>query len=307
MKTDVLRLLGLPPEQVVGWVDRAIALRDDASQTSCAGRTLLLFFEKPSTRTRLSFQTAAHRLGAHSISMDPNVSQVARGEPLSDTAAMFGLFADAIAVRTSSHARVEELARYSHVPVINALTDDHHPCQILADVVTLRLKFGDLQGKKVAYIGDGNNITNSLAEAAAIFGFELHIATPEGYEIQHEFSEEVRATGAHIVESHDPGSAADGAVALYTDTWISMGQEGEKADKLEAFKGFQIDDVLMRRAAGNAIFLHCLPAYRGQEVSSSVIDGPQSAVLLQAENRLFAQMAILEDVFADVSKARVVP
>lgn len=258
------------------------------------GKSVLLFFEKPSTRTRLSFEAAAHQLGAQSIFLSPATSQATRGETIEDTARMFGLFCDAVAVRTNSHERLGTIARYCSAPVINALTDLYHPCQVLADVLTMREEFGDLSGLKLSFIGDGNNMAHSLAAGAAVFGYEFVLAAPKGFEPDEEVMTLCRSQGARTSVVTDPAEAAQGANVLYTDVWVSMGQEDEAKERLQSFTGFQVDEKLMKLADRNAIFLHCLPAHRGEEVSAGVIDGPSSRVMRQAENRLHAQKGLLD-------------
>lgn len=296
---DFLRLFDWPDQAIRDLVQRSIALkrRPPRDTQFHVGKTVLLFFEKHSTRTRLSFQSAAHQLGAHSIFMAPENSQVARGEPLSDTAAMFGLFTDVVVIRTFGQERIAAFAQACQKPVVNALTDQHHPCQILADVQTLVEEFGELRGRSVAYLGDGNNITHSLAEAAALFGFELRIGTPPQHRADADILAQCRARGAAIVETDDPMAAARGASAVYTDTWTSMGGADDaeaKASREAVFKPYQVNAGLMRQAASDAVFLHCLPAYRGKEVTEDVLQSPACRIMPEAENRLHIQKALLD-------------
>lgn len=296
---DFLRLFDWPEQAVRDLVQRSIALkrRPPRDTQFHVGKTVLLFFEKHSTRTRLSFQSAAHQLGAHSIFMAPENSQVARGEPLGDTAAMFGLFTDVVVIRTFGQDRIEGFAAACGKPVVNALTDQHHPCQILADVQTMTEEFGSLRGRAVAYLGDGNNITHSLAEAAAIFGFELRIGSPAQHRANSDILTQCRMRGASIVETDDPVSAVHGVSAVYTDTWTSMGgaeDEAAKAEREAIFRPYQVNANLMRHAAQEAIFLHCLPAYRGKEVTEDVLQSPASRIMPEAENRLHIQKALLD-------------
>jgi len=262
-----------------------------------AGGRIGLVFDKPSTRTRVSFESAAWLLGMLPITLRPDELQLGRGETVADTARTLSLYLDAIAIRTFAQSRVEELAEAASIPVINALTDDHHPCQALADVLTLEEEFGHLGGLAVAFVGDGDNVVHSLVQAAALAGFELRIATPPGYEpsaaIVAEARRQAEETGGEIVLTHDPVEAVRGADAVYTDVWTSMGREGEEAARREAFAGFTVDERLMGHAGEGAIFLHCLPAHRGQEVAAAVIDGPASRVWREAENRMHTEAALL--------------
>ena len=258
-----------------------------------AGKILGMVFRKSSTRTRVSFQAAMLGDGGHSIVIDAQGSHVGRGESAADTARVLSRYVDGIMIRTFGHDEVEEFARYASVPVINGLTDLLHPCQLLADVMTMKESFGaNLAGVPVAWIGDGNNVAHSWIHAAGKFGFPLRLACPEGYDPDPSIVEWGRAN-ADITLTRDPAEAAEGARVVTTDTWASMGQEDEKAEREAAFAGYCVDDAMMDRAAADAIFLHCLPAYRGSEVTASVIDGPRSKVFDEAENRMHAQKALL--------------
>jgi ornithine carbamoyltransferase len=248
-----------------------------------AGQTLACYFEKPSTRTRVSFEAAAFRLGMLPLALRPDELQLGRGETIADTGRVLSGYVAAIAIRANRHEDVEQLAAASSVPVINALSDKHHPCQALADLLTLRERLGKLEGLRVAYIGDGNNVANSLVEAAGLTGVEVVIAAPHGYE-----SKLVEAP--HV---DDPREAVAGADAVYTDVWVSMGDEAEAEERLRVFEPYRVTPQLMALAKPGAIFLHCLPAHRGQEVVDEVIDGPQSAVWDQAANRLPTEQALL--------------
>lgn len=274
------------------------AKRDPAAfRGRLSGGQLGLIFEKPSTRTRVSFEAAAWALGMLPISLRPDELQLGRGETIADTARVLSRYLTALAVRTFAHEGLEELAAASSIPVINALTDDHHPCQALADVMTLEEAWGSLAGSRVAFVGDGDNVCHSLAQAAALAGFTLRIATPPGYEPRPAIIAAARATaaatGGHIVVTGDPVEAVDGADAVYADVWTSMGHDAEGATRRAAFRGFTVDAALMAHAARHAIFLHCLPAHRGEEVTDEVIDGPASRVWDQAENRLHTELALL--------------
>jgi len=247
------------------------------------GDTLVCFFEKPSTRTRVSFAAAAERLGMLPLLLRPDELQLGRGETIADTARTLSGYAAAIVVRTFSQERVEELAAAATVPVINALTDEHHPCQALADLLTLRERFGRLEGVRVAYVGAGNNVATSLLEAGALMGIHIVAACPAGYE--------PAVDGAHVVD--DPLEAVAGAYAVYTDVWVSMGEEAERDVRFAALEPFRVDAELMAAARADAVFMHCLPAHRGEEVTAEVIDGPQSVVWQQAENRLPTEEALV--------------
>lgn len=257
-----------------------------------AGKSLAMIFMKASTRTRVSFEVGTWQLGGHALFLSPRDVQLGRGEPVADTARVLSRYVDGIMIRTFDHAEVEELARFASVPVINGLTDLLHPCQVLADVLTIRQNFGGHEGKIVAWIGDGNNMANSWINAAWRLGFELRLACPEGYDPDAALL--ARAKGAGKVKLvRDPKEAVQGAHVVNTDVWASMGQEEEQAVREKAFAGYTVDAELMRLAARDAIFLHCLPAHRGEEVSADVIDGPQSKVWDEAENRLHIQKAIM--------------
>ncbi|MEI7950776.1 MAG: ornithine carbamoyltransferase [Gammaproteobacteria bacterium] len=254
-------------------------------------KTLAMVFEKASTRTRVSFETAMTQLGGASIFLSPTDTQLGRGEPIEDTARVLSRMVDAIMVRTYGHEKIKTFAGYSRVPVINALTDDHHPCQLLADLQTYVEHRGDISGKSVCWVGDGNNMCNSFIHAAHLLDFELVVACPTGYEPQ----ADLLTTFANNVRiERNPQLAVRGAALVATDVWASMGQEAEQQKRTAAFAAYQVDSELMALAASSAIFLHCLPAHRGEEVSAGVIDAPDSLVWEEAENRLHAQKALLE-------------
>ena len=261
------------------------------------GGRLGLIFDKPSTRTRVSFEAAAWGLGMLPIALRPDELQLGRGETIADTARVLSRYLSALAIRTFEQERGEELARYATIPIINALTDDHHPCQALADVMTLREEFGEFAGLRVAFIGDGNNVCHSLIQAAGYLGFTLAISTPAGYEPKAGIVEAARANcranGGAIELGHDVRAAAHGADAVYTAVWASMGQEKERTERARVFAGYCLDSELMALAAPQAIFLHCLPAHRGDEVTDDVMDGRQSRVWDEAENRWYTEQALL--------------
>jgi ornithine carbamoyltransferase len=257
-----------------------------------AGRVLAMIFEKNSTRTRVSFDMAIRQLGGTSLILDGGTSQLGRGESIADTARVLSRYVDAIMIRTDDHAKVEELAAYASVPVINGLTDLSHPCQIMADLQTLIEHGAALPGLEVAWLGDGNNVTNSIIEAAGIFKFNVRIGCPAGYDPDPAFVEAAMAGGASITTHRDAKDAVAGADVVVTDTWVSMGQQ-HVHNKIAAMMPYQVDEALMALAKPGAHFLHCLPAHRGEEVTDAVIDGPQSRVWDEAENRLHAQKAVL--------------
>jgi len=265
-----------------------------------AGKSLAMIFMKASTRTRVSFEVGTWQLGGHALFLSPRDVQLGRGEPIADTARVLSRYVDGIMIRTFAHAEVEELAKYADVPVINGLTDLLHPCQILADLLTVRQHLGGIDGRKVAWIGDGNNMANSWINAAYRLGFDLTLACPEGYEPDTDILTRAQSA-AKVRVVRDPAEAVEGADVVNTDVWASMGQEDEQAIREKAFKGYIVDDALMSRAQQDAIFMHCLPAHRGEEVSASVIDGLQSVVWDEAENRLHVQKAIMANTMGGVS------
>jgi len=260
------------------------------------GQTLSMIFEKSSTRTRVSFESGIFQLGGHGLFLSNKDIQLGRGEPVKDTARVISSMTDMIMIRTFEHSRLEEFASYSSVPVINGLTDSYHPVQLLADYMTM-IEHGMDKAPIVAYVGDGNNMTHSWMMLAAKLGFELRIATPKGYEVDATILQEAlefcKASGAKIIVTNDPIEAAKGATVITTDTWASMGQEDEKEARVKAFAGYIVDEKMMASAQSEAIFLHCLPAYRGQEVSEAVLEGPQNLVFEEAENRLHAQKGLM--------------
>jgi ornithine carbamoyltransferase len=257
-----------------------------------AGKSLAMIFMKSSTRTRVSFEVGAWQLGGLALFLSPRDVKLGRGEPIADTARVLSRYVDGIMIRTFAHAEVEELAEYAAVPVINGLTDLLHPCQILADLLTVRQQFGGWEGRKIAWIGDGNNMANSWINAAYRLGFQLSLACPEGYDPDPAILARAQQH-AKVEVVRDPAEAVRGADVVNTDVWASMGQEAEQAKREAAFAGYQVDEKLMSRANTGAIFLHCLPAHRGEEVAAAVIDGPQSRVWDEAENRLHVQKAIM--------------
>ncbi|MEL6502932.1 MAG: ornithine carbamoyltransferase [Pseudomonadota bacterium] len=256
------------------------------------GKMLAMIFDKNSTRTRVSFDVGMRQLGGETIVLDGGTSQLGRGETIADTARVLSRYVDAIMIRTTAHDRLTEMAEYATVPVINGLTDDTHPCQIMADIMTFEEHRGDIAGKKLAYSGDGNNVVASFLEATHKLGFELHVATPEGHEPHGKWVEQARANGGKIHLTHDPQKAVSDAHCVITDTWASMGQE-DQASGHNTFMPYQVNVALMQHAREDALFMHCLPAHRNEEVTDEVMDGPQSVIFDEAENRLHAQKAIL--------------
>ena len=290
---DFLAIPDFSTSELVALLDLADRMRrGDYTAKPLAGKTLAMIFMKASTRTRVSSEVGTYQLGGHALFLSPRDVQLGRGEPIADTARVLSRYVDGIMIRTFAHQDVEELATYASVPVINGLTDLLHPCQILADLLTIRQHLGTWEQKKVAWIGDGNNMANSWINAAYRLGFELAIACPEGYEPADHLLARARTT-AKVTITRDPMEAASGAHVINTDVWASMGQEDEQKKRERDFAGYSVDSRMMEGAAKDAIFLHCLPAHRGEEVSADVIDGPQSRVWDEAENRLHVQKAIM--------------
>lgn len=291
---DFLSLADVPKPAAEALLELAAAYKADRRagrpHPHLAGKSLALILRKPSTRTRVSFEVAMCELGGQTIVMGPQDSQIGRGEDIKDTGRVLSRYVHVIAIRTFAESELEALAEAASAPVINALTDDSHPCQALADVMTMREHLGSLSGRRVAYVGDGNNMLHSLLQAARLFDFEISVATPAGYAPRPEW---LAAAGGWATAGTDPQAAVRGADVIYTDTWTSMGQEEESERRREAFRGFQVDARLLSLAKPDAKVMHCLPAHRGEEVTSEVLDGPASIVFDQAENRLHAQKALL--------------
>jgi ornithine carbamoyltransferase len=292
---NFLTLLDFSTDTLRGLITRGIELKAlqkaGSLHESLKNRILAMVFEKSSTRTRMSFEAGMAQLGGTAIFLSPRDTQLGRGEPIEDSARVLSRMADIIMIRTFEHEKIERFTACSDVPVINALTDLYHPCQLLADMQTWFEHRGEIQGKTVAWIGDGNNMCHSYINAARQYGFTLHIACPEGYDPD---SSILQAAGTSAVIIREPAEAADNADLVVTDVWASMGQEEEQALRVKAFARYQVDSQLMKAAADDALFMHCLPAHRGEEVAAEVIDGPQSVVWDEAENRLHAQKALLE-------------
>lgn len=298
---DLLTVADIPRQRIHHLIALAqkmkAARKQGRTDFPLKGKTLGLIFEKPSTRTRVSFEAGMNQLGGQALFLASEKIQLSRGESLADTAKVLTRYLDGLVVRTFDQASLEEWARHTSIPVINGLTDHCHPCQALADLLTIVEKMGRAKGLKLAYIGDGNNITHSLLEGGAKVGMHVSVGCPEGYEPDHRIveaaKEEGLQTGARIEITHDPKIAAKDADVIYTDVWISMGQENEHQPRMAALAPYQVNRQLMQQAKPNALVMHCLPAHRGEEITEDVLDGPQSVVLDQAENRLHIQKAIL--------------
>jgi ornithine carbamoyltransferase len=293
-KRDFLAIPDFTREEILRTLELAARMKaGEYRETPLRGRTLAMIFAKSSTRTRVSFEVGALQLGGHALFLSSRDIQLGRGEPIRDTARVLSRYVDLVMIRTFAQHDVEELARFATVPVINGLTDLLHPCQIMADLLTIRENLGpDLAGVAVAWIGDGNNMANSWLNAALRLGFPLRLACPEGYRPDPEILERARAATS-VLLTDDPREAAEGADVVTTDVWASMGQEEEAEERARAFQGYCVDDALMERATDRAIFLHCLPAHRGEEVTGSVLEGPRSRIFDEAENRLHVQKAIM--------------
>ena len=293
MPRHFLKLRDLSPAEARTLVMRGAELRrnPDPNYRPLTGRALAMIFAKSSTRTRVSFEVGMAKFGGHALMLATAQTQLGRDEPLADTARVLSRMCDAIMIRNDSQAEQEELAAHSRVPVINGLSELHHPCQLLADIQTWIEHRGDPAGKTALWVGDGNNVCNSWIEAARLFGFHLRVATPHQYRPD---PAAIAFAGNAISLHDDPAKAADGVDLVVTDTWTSMGREAEQAERMQILSAFQVDRRMMARARADAVFMHCLPAHRGEEVTADVIDGPASVVWDEAENRLWAQMALLE-------------
>ena len=302
---DFISIHDLTAEEVKETLDLAIRIKGspDDFRTVLAGQSLAMIFQKSSTRTRVSFEVGMYQLGGQAMFLSSGDLQLGRGETISDTAEVLSRYVDGIMARTFAHEDVVDLARFGTIPVINGLTDDLHPCQGMADFLTLTEVFGDLRGRKITYVGDGNNVAHSLMLGAAKVGMDIAVATPEGYEVSEQYYDlamaDAAAAGTSIELSHDAAAAAKGASCIYTDVWASMGQEEEAAEKLKAFRDYQVSVELMAEALPEAVFLHCLPAHRGEEVAAEVADGPQSRIFDEAENRLHVQKAIMVQLMGE--------
>jgi ornithine carbamoyltransferase len=297
MEKDFLALTDLTTDELSALIKRAVDLKAGRDRNACPliGKNIGLFFEKPSTRTRVSFEAGIYQLGGNTIYMNRSELQLGRGETMADTAKTLSRYLNGIVIRTFGHSTLEQFSANSTIPVINGLSDIHHPCQALADLMTIYEKKGGFKGLKVAFIGDGNNVCNSLIEAASLMEFNLAIACPEGFEPDAMVLENARASAkSEIIVLRDPREAAGMADVVYTDVWVSMGQEEEAEAKKNKFQNYQINSRLLACSKKDVIVLHCLPAHRGEEITDEVMDGPHSTVFDQAENRLHTQKALLE-------------
>ena len=296
-----LKLADFTKAELQYFIDFALQLKQEqkAGKTHhlLAGKTLAMIFEKASTRTRVSFETGMYQLGGHALFLSKDELQIGRGETIADTAKVLSRYVDGMMIRTFGHHIVEELAEHSSVPIINGLTDDFHPCQVLADLMTIYEKKGSFAGIKIAYVGDGNNMAHSLLIGCAIMGIDCYVATPKNYEVNQSIfalaKDKAKAENVKIEQTHDPIEAVKEADIIYTDVWTSMGFENETSERLQAFKDFQVNEKLAKHAKDDYLFFHCLPAHRGEEVAAEIIDGPHSVVFDEAENRLHVQKAIL--------------
>ncbi|UCG11455.1 MAG: ornithine carbamoyltransferase [Deltaproteobacteria bacterium] len=307
MKRDLLTILDFSSEEIKALLNRAIILKEQwrsgESQLSLAGKTLGLLFDKPSTRTRVSFEVAMYQLGGQVLFLSSSETQLSRDESLQDTARVLSRYIDGLAVRTYHDANLQELASHAEIPVINALTDLYHPCQVLSDILTVKEKKGDLDSLQVAWVGDGNNVAHSWVNAAARLPFQLSLACPPGYEPETEILQKAQKLAEDRIRlSHDPVEAVRDADVINTDVWTSMGQDRERQERLAAFRDYQINETLIRKAKSDVIVMHCLPAHRGEEISDEVMDGPHSVVYDQAENRLHLQRALLDWLLGDPAR-----
>jgi ornithine carbamoyltransferase len=295
---DLLSLADLQPQEIQDLLTLAQQLKSGAVQFDFQRKTLGLLFRKASTRTRVSFTVAMHQLGGHVIDLDPNVTQVSRGEPIQDTARVLDRYLDVLAIRTFEQAELETFAQYCKMPIINALSDLEHPCQVLADLLTVKENFGNLKGLTLTYLGDGNNMAHSLMIGCALVGMNVRIASPKDFAPDPAIVAQAKAlaVNSEVIVTNDPQLAAQAAHVLYTDVWASMGQESEAQDRIPIFQPYQLNSELMKLADPEAIALHCLPAHRGEEITDGVIEGKQSRIWDEAENRLHAQKALLASV-----------
>jgi len=293
MKKDFLTVRDLAKGEILQLIETALRFKKQGREVkrSLVGYTLGLIFEKASTRTRISFEAAMFRLGGQTLFLSKGETQMSRDESVSDTARVVSRYLDGLALRTYSQEVVEEMARWAEIPVINALTDRYHPCQVLSDLVTVQQKKGRIEGLKIAWVGDGNNVAHSWIDAARVLGFELTLACPPGY---HPHPDVLAHAGKHIRVVGNPREAAEGADVINTDVWASMGQEGQREKRIADFKEYQVNESLVRLGKPEVIVMHCLPAHRGEEITSEVLEGQHSVVFDQAENKLHLHMALLE-------------
>ncbi len=306
MKKDFLTLFSLERDELLWILQRAEELKEYMLQgrmvRTLEGKTLVMIFEKASTRTRLSFEIGIYQLGGYAVFLSKQDSQLGRGESVEDTVRVISRYADAIMVRTFSQSIVERMAKASTIPVINGLTDSYHPVQILADVFTMKEKLGKIEEIKVAYVGDGNNVAHSLINGAAVFGYRLAVATPPGFEPDEGIVKEAIEKGGEIEVLNDPVAAVKDARVVYTDVWVSMGQEDSREEKLKAFSGFQVNRELLSHASDGVMVLHCLPAHKGEEITEDVFEEHADEIFTQAENRLHVQKALMEYLILEEGK-----
>jgi ornithine carbamoyltransferase len=297
MKRDLISILDLTGSELSALIEDAVRLkmlrREGRPHQFLFGKSLAMVFEKSSTRTRVSFETGMAELGGHALFLNPQDLQIGRGEEVRDTARVLSRYVSAVMIRAYRHESIEEFARYAEVPVINGLSDREHPCQIIADLMTIREHLGHTDGIRLAWIGDGNNVCNSLVLASALGRYSITVASPDGYQPRQDIVERARDAGGKVTLVRDPAEAAREADVVATDTWISMGEEADRENRLKSFQGYTITGSLMKMASPEALFMHCLPAHRGREVTDEVIEGRQSVVWDEAENRLHAQKALL--------------
>ncbi len=297
---DFTSILDVSPAELTRLLDLALGMKRDGTNQVLRGQALAMIFEKPSLRTRTSFEMAMHRLGGTGLYLSAHEVQMGEREPVRDVARVLSRMVQAIAARTYEHSTILELAQWADVPVVNALSDDEHPCQALADLLTLRERFGNLPGVRFAYVGDGNNVARSLAYASVMAGMHLVVASPEGYHLPAETLDRAAALPGEgtVTQLTDPTEAVRDVAAVYTDVWASMGQEAEAAQRAEDFAGYQLNAELMAAAPSDALIMHDLPAHRGEEITDEMIESPRSVVFDQAENRMHAQQAVLASILA---------
>jgi ornithine carbamoyltransferase len=297
MKRDLISILDLTGTDLSDLLEEAGRLkmlrREGRPHEYLSGKSLAMVFEKSSTRTRMSFETGMAELGGHALFLNAQDLQIGRGEEIRDTARVMSRYVSAVMIRAYRHQSIEEFARYSEVPVINGLSDREHPCQIIADLMTMREHLGRIDGIRIGWVGDGNNVCNSLVLASAIAGYQITVASPEGYVPRDDIVKRALSAGGKVTLVRNPADAVRDADVVATDTWISMGEEADRENRLRAFQGYTVTGDLMKKAAPDALFMHCLPAHRGQEITDEVIEGKQSVVWDEAENRLHAQKALL--------------
>jgi ornithine carbamoyltransferase len=300
MKKDLLSMGDLTPGELSALIEAAQVLKEERKRgvirDDLRRKSLAMIFEKASTRTRISFEVGMAELGGIPLFLNPQDTQLGRGEEIRDTARVLSRYVAGVMIRAHRHRTLEEFARYATIPVINGLSDREHPCQLLADLMTVKERFGDLEGRTIAWIGDGNNVCNSWVLAAPLTGIDLRIAAPEGYGPDEEILAAARARGGMIRLTDSPADAARGAEVLYTDVWVSMGDEQERGSRMERLKSYSITERLLEIASPQAIVMHCLPAHRGEEITDAVMESPRSAIWDQAENRLHAQKALLVEL-----------